>query len=365
MYTKNVIEEYLLKVSEKMTNLKMLQNVTGSISNMGDDEKSLAAVKRDSGMESWEWPQGVGLYGLFKYYEISGTKDYLDFIVDWFERKFIEGVPEKNINTMAPMLTLAHVYEVTKKEAYLERCVEWAEWVMKELPRTKEGGFQHIVTGWENKEQLWDDTLFMTVLFLTKMGSLLQKQDYVDESIRQFLIHIKYLYDKKTGLWFHGWTFQGNHNYAEALWARGNCWITAVVADYLEMVEVNGGVKQYIINTITAQVETLSKLQEPDGMWHTLLDDPTSYVETSATAGFGYGILKGVRKGYLDKKYLAVGIKALEAVISNISEDGTVEQVSAGTGMGMDLEHYKKIAINPMAYGQSLTILLLTEGLKL
>jgi hypothetical protein len=32
--------------------------------------------------------------------------------------------------------------------------------------------------------------------------------------------------DTTTGLWFHGWQFDGNgggHNYAKALWARGNC----------------------------------------------------------------------------------------------------------------------------------------------
>ena len=30
-------------------------------------------------------------------------------------------------------------------------------------------------------------------------------------------------------------------------------------------------------------------------MWHTLLDDPESYVETSATTGFVAGILMGLR----------------------------------------------------------------------
>lgn len=44
----------------------------------------------------------------------------------------------------------------------------------------------------------------------------------------QFLIHIQYLMDTTTGLWFHGWEFDGNgggHNYAKALWGRGNCWV--------------------------------------------------------------------------------------------------------------------------------------------
>jgi unsaturated rhamnogalacturonyl hydrolase len=205
----------------------------------------------------------------------------------------------------------------------------------------------------------------MTVLFLAKMGMVLKRQDYVDESIRQFLVHIKYLYDKKTGLWFHGWTFIENCNFAGALWARGNCWVTAGLVDYIEMINLHGGVKDYLIDTLLAQVKGLEKLQDESGMWHTLLDDPWSYVETSSTAGFGYGILKAVRKGYIDQAYAKVGIKALEAVIKRIAEDGTVEQVSYGTGMGWDLDHYRKIPLCPMAYGQALAILLLNEGMKI
>ncbi len=62
---------------------------------------------------------------------------------------------------------------------------------------------------------------------LAKIGKVLGKESYVEEAKYQFLLHIKYLYDAKTGLWFHGWTFEeGRHNFADAHWARGNCWIT-------------------------------------------------------------------------------------------------------------------------------------------
>ena len=50
--------------------------------------------------------------------------------------------------------------------------------------------------------------------------------------------------------------------------------------------------------------------------------------------------------------------------MNNIAEDGTVLNVSGGTGMGYNKEHYKNILIAPMAYGQSLTILALSEALQ-
>ena len=93
-------------------------------------------------------------------------------------------------------------------------------------------------------------------------------------------------------------------------------------------------------------------------------DDPTSYLETSVTAGFGYGILKAVRMKLIPETYRDTGEKALHAVIKEIDEKGVVQQVSYGTGMGKDLDHYRNIPICPMAYGSALTLLLLSEGMK-
>ncbi|MNP83162.1 hypothetical protein D3C76_1820260 [compost metagenome] len=53
------------------------------------------------------------------------------------------------------------------------------------------------------------------------------------------------------------------------------------------------------------------------------------------------------------------------AVIQEIGEDGTVGQVSYGTGMGVTLDDYRSIPLCPMTYGQALPILMLTEVLKL
>ena len=92
-----------------------------------------------------------------------------------------------------------------------------------------------------------------------------------------------------------------------------------------------------------------------------LLDDPTSYLEASATAGIAYGILKAVRKGYLDSRYAATAEKAVRAVVANISDDGELQQVSFGTGMGSDLDFYREIPLTSMPYGQAMAILCLAE----
>ncbi|GJM68596.1 hypothetical protein HMSSN036_08120 [Paenibacillus macerans] len=192
----------------------------------------------DKSWHVWNWPQGVGLYGIYKYWRLTNDQRALEIINEWFHARIREGAPPKNVNTMAPLLTLAFLYEDTGNRTYLPYLEDWAEWVMHDMPRTKEGGLQHMTYGPENKNQLWDDTLMMTVLPLAKIGKLLNKPEYLEEAKKQFLIHIKYLTDRKTGLWYHGWTFEGNHNYAEALWARGNCWITIAIPEMIEILEL-------------------------------------------------------------------------------------------------------------------------------
>lgn len=349
---KREIERLLEKVNHKMLSIKK-----------GDMVETCPIGIIDFNL--WEWPQGVGLYGMWNYFVQSKDKRYLACVKEWFGRRMEEGIPERNVNTTAPMLTLACLYEMTGDETYQELCEDWAQWIMKDMPRAEDGALQHIVSGNENKNQVWDDTLFMTVLFLAKWSVITDNKAMQQEAVYQFLIHIQYLYDSQTGLWFHGWNFDGRHNFAKALWARGNCWITVAIPEFLSMMgaKVCDSVKRYLINTLQNQVKALKDVQRMDGMWTTLLNEPDSYEEASATAGFACGILKAVRLGYLEEAYRKISYKALEGLLDCVKEDGTVERVSYGTGISMDLEDYRRIPLVPMAYGQSLMVLFLCEVL--
>lgn len=311
----------------------------------------------------WEWTQGVGLYGFWQLFQHTGNQDYLNTIEHYYEDRFEEGLPSKNINTVAPMLTLACLLEYKSNPVYLETCIEWADWIINELPRTKEAGFQHITSDTLNDQELWDDTLFMTVLFLAKIGVMTNNCTYIEEAKYQFLLHIKYLTDKKTGLWYHGWTFNGNHNFVDALWARGNCWITIAIPELLGILEVEPSIKQFLIHALEKQIESLGKYQNESGMWHTLIDDASSYVEASATSGFGYGILKACRMGIIDSKFLEIGRKAMKPIMDLVNDEGVLGQVSYGTAMGREnKEFYKAIPIESMPYGQALALLFLIEA---
>lgn len=118
--------------------------------------------------------------------------------------------------------------------------------------------------------------------------------------------------DTVTGLWFHGWEFTPEkvtvgHNFAKALWARGNCWITISIPLFIELLaedakkhgrtfDEQDPLRRFLVSTFRKQVDALLRVQEREsGMWNTLLVDRESYVETSATAGFAAGIYMGLR----------------------------------------------------------------------
>ncbi len=318
------------------------------------------------GWSGWEWTHGVGLYGLFNAWRLSQDPALLQIILDWFEARFAEEQATKNINTFAPFLTLASLHEMRPNPAWIPYLETWAEWAMHELPRTKEGGFQHIVYNSVNPQQMWDDTLMMSVMPLAKIGLVLNRPEYVEEAKYQFLIHAHHLADRATGLWFHGWTFDGDHNFARALWARGNSWITIAIPEFLDLLNPpeNDPLRRHLLSILRRQAEALARTQDASGLWTTLLDDPQSYLESSAAAGFGYGLMKAVRKGYLGREYLPVAEKAVKGVIGKIDASGELRQVSFGTAMGADLDYYRGIRLTSTPYGQAMALLCLSEHLR-
>jgi unsaturated rhamnogalacturonyl hydrolase len=281
------------------------------------------------GWQGWEWTHGIGLYGLWKYHLLTGSAEPLKIIEEWFAQRFEESGTTKNINTVAAMLTLACVYEKYGNQTYLPWLESWAEWVMYELPRTKYGGLSHMTYNSKNSEELWDDTLMMSALPLVKIGLILNRPHYVEEVKRQFLLHIKYLVDTKSGLFFHGWTFaDGGHNFARALWARGNSWLTIAIPEVIDLLDLppNDAFRIHLLDTFEAQCRALLSYQEENGLWRTLIDVPQSegsYIESSATAGFAYGMLKGLRMRYIQGgEFRDSAVKAIKATLGKVSESG-------------------------------------------
>ncbi len=314
--------------------------------------------------EEWDWEIGVGLYGFWRYADATKSLELKQSLMRWYDDKIQEGLPRKHVNSAAPMLTLALLCKEYPKPAWREIIADWAEYFLTQAPKTKEFGLQHTVKERDNDGQLWDDTLFMAALFLWAAGDLLQRDDLKEEALYQFLIHIRFLNDQATGLYYHGWTFEGSHHYAKALWGRGNAWIAMVIPELLRLDEAGDipfFTKKYLTAVWQTLIEKITKLQHEDGYWNTLLDDPSSPKELSATAGFAYALVLGQQLNILEQsKHTKHCVdQAVQSVMMHINEDGMLEAASDGTAMGHDLQFYRDIGNAYTPYAQAIAMLLL------
>src|SRR3954464_10980042 len=94
-------------IARLIDNLINIKDETGEFLMTLDDGR----VIDTKGWNDWEWTHGVGLYGIWKYYQQTGDAHCREIMLAWFRDRFAAGTPSKNINTVAPFLTLAYLYE--------------------------------------------------------------------------------------------------------------------------------------------------------------------------------------------------------------------------------------------------------------
>lgn len=101
----------------------LVQKVTHNLVNIKDETGEFLLRLDDGrvidtkGWAGWEWTHGVGLYGMYHYYQQTGDQTMRKIIDDWFADRFAEGATTKNVNTMAPFLT----WRIAMKRRVIQR----------------------------------------------------------------------------------------------------------------------------------------------------------------------------------------------------------------------------------------------------
>ncbi|MUT67340.1 glycoside hydrolase family 88 protein [Paenibacillus sp. NEAU-GSW1] len=309
----------------------------------------------------WDWPGGVAFYGVCEAYEATGNEKYIHLLKQWVDEQLEDGLPRLTINGVSIGHSLISLYKATDEQRYLDVAIQMADFLKNDAIRFAEGIFQHTVNSEEYNfpEQAWVDTMMMAGLFLVRMGHLLDRSDYLEDGLKQYHGHERVLQDSVTNLYYHGWDNIAQNHMSGIFWARGNSWASLTMAKALPHIAVQHPAYMIIEGSLRDQLAALVRLQSDNGLWHTVLDDPAAYEETSGSCGIATGLFNF---GPLYNKYIQ---KSIDGILGQITEDGSVQNVSAGTAVMFDKQGYKDVAHKRVqGWGQGLALAFLAEVLR-
>lgn len=103
----------------------LIQKVTHNLVNIKDESGQFLLRLDDGrvidtkGWNGWEWTHGVGLYGIYQYYQQTGDTAMRDIIDSWFTDRFAEGATTK---TSTPWRRFSPWHTATKRRATPRIC---------------------------------------------------------------------------------------------------------------------------------------------------------------------------------------------------------------------------------------------------
>ncbi len=193
------------------------------------------------------------------------------------------------------------------------------------------------------KYTTWVDDMFMGIPFVINASNYVAEKDkikFYNEATKQVIGFNKELFDTKAKLYQHA---QYSDKKAKIpFWSRANGWGIWAASEVLLYLPKTHPDYTKVMNIYKSHIDGLVARQDAvSGFWHQILDDPSSYEETSGTAIFTMAIARGINNGWLDKSYSKYAIKGWEAVSSQMGEGGTVSRICIGTMSSEDPNYYK------------------------
>jgi rhamnogalacturonyl hydrolase YesR len=214
------------------------------------------------------------------------------------------------------------------------------------FPRNIAGGFWHRDPQYKN--QMWLDGLYMAETFYATYTSYFEPENttaWADIALQFELIEL-HCRNHTSNLIVHGYDETKKAVWADPVtgasphvWDRAVGWYFMALVEILQIYpkELEGYAK--LKGYLTTLAEGLKKAQDGSGGWWLVMDEPYpgtkgNYIESSATAMFTYGYLKGVRIGLLEQFYRDTAVKAYDLMLERfvkyeangtLSFEGTVK----------------------------------------
>jgi len=311
----------------------------------------------------WDWPCGVGYYGISEAIGVTENEEYLAGLRERVDNYISLGLPPWNVNACAMGHCLLSLYDLTCDEKYFDIALSKIDYLRNKALRFGDNVLQHTVSSKNDfPEQAWADTLMMAAFFMLRVGVIQNDKDLIYDSLNQYYWHIEYLQDPATGLWYHGYDNLQKDHMSGFFWARANAWAAYTMSMVKKVLPEPYLYPQYmdVDCSLRDQLTGLKGYQTKDGLWRTILTDEESYEELSASAGIAAAML-----AFQNPLHTGAAEKAYKGILANISGDGRLLNVSGGTAVMRDLEGYRNISRKwTQGWGQGLGLAFLAGILK-
>ena len=330
----------------------------------------------------WFWGDSIGLDGLIDATDVTGDGRYLGFVYGLLKAWIAREQYRSQFDYTAAGVSLLRVYERTRDAALLDAARRHAEYLASfrqtqagayiryenaaielppELPSGYPGARKH------RSKQVADggpcvfvDSVHFDGPFFARLYEATCEERYRELAIANILPQIELLYEPAERLFHHFW-MERTRQRNGVLWARGNGWGLLGVAMTLQGIGIEGEAGAYLSRVLRDGIQRVASLQDKNGAWHTIINDPESYIESSTAPFFIDIIVRAIRLGLVSAaEYGPVLEAAMSHMIGHVRSDGVLDGVSYETFPSTRAGHYREMpqgAVVPWGQGPLLAAL--------
>lgn len=236
------------------------------------------------------YPETCAWFGALRYAHITKNKKLLRQLEERFlpifgpERR-LQPLPDHVDHTVFGTIPL-QLYAQTGKEIYYHMGMWYADeqWKMPRNTKHREAYQALLDQGLSWQTRYWIDDMFMISAIQSQAYFVTKDRKYIDRAAAEM---VKYLdkIQRPNGLFYHA-------EDVPFFWGRGNGWMAAGMTELLGMLPEDNPNRERILESYRRMMNSLRDYQKEDGLWGQLVDDKTTWTETSGSAMFVYAMVK-------------------------------------------------------------------------
>jgi unsaturated rhamnogalacturonyl hydrolase len=321
---------------------------------------AVAAVAMLWNYRVWGFGEAIALRGLLAAGDTLGDPAPLGFVHGILRTWLGRGVARSNEDHVGAGRELLDLYRRTGDDQFLDAARRLAA-LNASFPTGPNGLRYHRgdTPGW--RWQIWVDCMDVDGPFLASLAHATGEERYFDQAVGELLGYARTL-QADNGLLFHGFERECGTN--GELWARGNGWALMGLVDTLILLPRSHAAWTELHQRTVALADALAVAQHSSGLWHTVLNDSETYLESTLATMAAYALREGIAHGVLEaSRHGPMELKARTAMHEQIAPDGRLQLVSDATPVGARAV-YATRPFGTFPWGQGPLLLALCQEVK-